>query len=86
MESEKPKEQRLRESITLLKKFPTLGIPLDDPSVVELKTHLDAYIHKGTCWKGSVDFLQYGRIADVDLPKEANKSIEVTLRLRNNRV
>jgi hypothetical protein len=82
MLTNKPKEIRVRESITLLKKFTQLGIPLSDPAVKELKQHLDAYINDGLCWKGSVDFLRFGRIADVNLPQGANETIEVTLRVK----
>ena len=80
----KPKDARVRESITLLKKFTQLGIPLTEPAVKELKNHLDEYINKGTCWKGSIDFLRFGRIADVNLPHGADETIEVTLRIASN--
>lgn len=81
MASEKPKEARVRESVTLLKKFVKLGIPLTEPPVKELKMHLDAYINDGTCWEGTIDFLRFGRVAEVKLPKGANETIEVTLRV-----
>lgn len=81
MASEKPKESRVKESITLLKKFPKLGIPLTEPAVKELKKHLDAYINDGTCWEGTIDFLRFGRIAEVKLPFSKNETIEVTLRV-----
>jgi len=80
MISLKPKDARVRESVTLLKKFTQLGIPLTEPAVKELKSHLDEYINKGTCWKGSIDFLRFGRVADVHLPQGAEETIEVTLR------
>jgi hypothetical protein len=48
--------------------------------VQELKKHTDAYIHEGVCWSGSISFLAYGRIAEVNLPRRADKQIEVTLR------
>jgi len=82
MLTDKPKEIRVRESITLLKKFTQLGISLSDPAVKELKQHLDSYINDGVCWKGSVDFLRFGRIADVNLPQKADETIEVTLRVK----
>jgi hypothetical protein len=80
----KPKDARVRESITLLKKFGQLGIPLTEPAVKELKKHLDDYINNGTCWKGSIDFLRFGRIADVNLPRGADETIEVTLRIASS--
>ena len=78
--SEKPKEERLKESLEIFRSLKTLGIPFDAPEVQELKKHTDAYIHEGICWSGSVSFLAYGRIAEVNLPRRADKQIEVTLR------
>lgn len=81
MASLKPKSERLRETIELLQKFPSLGIPLDSPEVQELKTHLDAYVKEGVCWNGTISFEAYGRMAIVNLPKQADTPIEVTLRV-----
>ena len=78
--SEKPKEERIKESIEIFRSLKTLGIPFDAPEVQELKTHTDAYIHEGVCWSGSISFMRFGRIAEVNLPRRADKQIEVTLR------
>ena len=78
--SEKPKEERLKESLEIFRSLKSLGIPFDAPEVQELKTHVDAYVRDGICWSGSVSFLAYGRIAEVSLPRRADKQIEVTLR------
>lgn len=80
MISKKPKESRVRESVTLLKKFTQLGIPLTDPGVRELKQHLDEYIKEGTCWQGNILFYRFGRMAEVNLPEKAEDTIEVTLK------
>jgi hypothetical protein len=80
MTTEKPKELRVKETVELLKKFPTLGIPLDSPEVMELRQHLNAYINDGTVWSGTISFRSYGRMADVTLPRRADKPIEVLLR------
>ena len=78
--SEKPKEERLKESLEIFRSLKTLGIPFDAPEVQELKAHMDAYIHEGMCWSGSISFMRFGRIAEVNLPRRADKQIEVTLR------
>jgi hypothetical protein len=78
--SEKPKEERIKESIEIFRSLKTLGIPFDSPEVQELKTHTDSYIHDGMCWSGSISFMRFGRIAEVNLPRRADKQIEVTLR------
>ena len=81
MASEKPKEDRLRECITVIKKLTgDLGIPYESPEVQELKSHFDAYIKDGTVWNGTVSFAAYGRMAVVNLPRKATAQVEVTLR------
>ena len=79
--TEKPKNVRLQEIIAILNKLEGLGIPIESAEVQELKSHFDLYLHSGICWTGTVPFLNYDRIATVVLPKQANKTIEVTLRV-----
>jgi hypothetical protein len=79
--TEKPHAERVKETVEILKSISGLGIPLDSPEVAELRAHLNAYIKEGTCWSGSISFLRFGRIAEVNLPRRADKAIEVTLRL-----
>jgi len=80
--TEKPVADRVRESVTLMKKLTQdLGMSKESPEVQELKSHLDDYIKNGTCWTGHIVFSSYGRIADVHLPQKASKPIEVTLRV-----
>ena len=79
MKTDKPVDIRIKEVITVLKKITSLGIPLESDEVQELKGHFDRYIKEGECWEGSVSFHKYGRIANVKLPKRADKTIEITL-------
>ena len=81
MSSEKPQADRIQETIAILQKIRELGIPLDSPEVTELKGHFNAYIKEGVCWSGTISFSRYGRIVDVNLPRRADKLVEVTLRL-----
>jgi hypothetical protein len=78
--SEKSKEDRLKESLEIFRSLKKLGIPFDSPEVQELKTYMDAYVRDGICWSGTVSFLRFRRIAEVNLPRRADKQIEVTLR------
>lgn len=78
--SEKPKDERLKESLEIFRSLQTLGIPFDSPEVQELKTYVDAYVREGICWTGTISFLRFGRIAEVNLPRRADKQIELTLR------
>lgn len=79
--SEKPQEDRIQETLEILRSIRSLGIPLDSPEVQELKDHFNAYVKNGLCWSGSISFERFGRIVDVNLPRRADKLVEVTLRL-----
>ena len=79
--TEKPQADRIKETMEILKSINILGIPLNSPEVNELKGHFNNYVKDGTCWAGSISFERFGRIVDVNLPKRADKLVEVTLRL-----
>jgi hypothetical protein len=79
--SEKPKDERLKESLEIFRSLKSLGIPFEAPEVCELKTYIDAYVNDGICWSGIISFIRYGRIAEVNLPRRADKQIEVKLRV-----
>ena len=64
-----------------MKELRNLGIPLNCPEVTELREHLNAYINEGVVWQGTVSFLRFGRIAEVTLPRRADKLIEIKLRV-----
>lgn len=81
MKTEKPQEDRIKETVNILRDLSGLGIPLKSPEVLTLKEKLDAYIKEGECWEGTLNFLQFGRMAEVKLPRRADQAIEVRLRL-----
>lgn len=81
MTTEKPKDECLKESLEILRNIQTLGIPYNSPEVQELKSRLDAYINDGIPWCGTISFRRFGRIAEVNLPRRADKPIEVRLRV-----
>ena len=81
MECEKPKEERLKECVAILKDLQGLGIPYDCPEVMKLRTHISAYVNDGICWEGRIDFSFYGRIAEVKFPRRADRAVELLLRV-----
>ena len=81
MTSEKPKEQRLEEVVNVLRDIRGLGIPIKSPEVAALQERFSAYVNDGVCWAGTIDFSAYGRMAEVNLPRRADKPIEVRLRV-----
>ena len=79
--TEKPVEDRIRETMEVMHAIKTLGIPLDSPEVAELRGHFNSYIKDGICWSGTLNFLRFGRIAEVELPRREDKEIVVKLRV-----
>jgi hypothetical protein len=80
MASEKPVGDRIKECTAILNDIQSLGIPHSSPELTKLRTHMNEYIRDGTCWSGRIDFTAYGRIAEVVLPRRADKAVEVLLR------
>jgi hypothetical protein len=78
---DKSQADKLKECSAVLKDLTGLGIPLDCPEVCTLRRHFNNYIKDGIPWEGTVDFRAYGRIAEVKLPRRADRAVEVLLRL-----
>ncbi len=77
-------KHRLQQTVAVLRKLTVdLGIPYDSPEVQELKGHLDTFVRSGEPWEGSVSFLPWDRMADVQLTRKGN--VEVTLRFVHKR-
>jgi hypothetical protein len=81
MASEKPVADRVQECSAVLRDIAGLGIPSFSPELVKLRGHMNDYIREGTPWTGTIDFGAYGRIAEVILPRRADKAVEVLLRV-----
>lgn len=81
MASEKPIDERIKECVTILKDIEGLGIPNNSPEVSLMRAHFNSYIKDGICWTGTIDFRAYGRIAEITLPRRADRAVEVRLRM-----
>jgi len=64
----KPIEERLKESMTLLRKLQELGIPSSDPSYKEMSTIMNTWIKGGPTYQGTIDFKPWNRRAKLLLP------------------
>lgn len=72
----KPKLDRVKESVTLLKKLQEIGIPDSEPGYKITKEHLDKWIAGSESlesWSGRVDFPRFGRRAELILPGRADR-------------
>ena len=75
----KSKMDRVKESITILKKLQELGIPTTEPGYRQTKEYLDQWIAGGDVWSGRIDFPRFGRRAELVLPVRPDKSISMKL-------
>lgn len=65
----KPKDERVKETITILKKMMELGISKMDPSFIDLKQKMTNWVETGNAWNGKIQFKHYNRVAIINLPE-----------------
>lgn len=82
---EKTKEDRVKETLTILKQLLDLGISQADPSYKEIKTRFDEWIQTGEYWAGSIHLARYGRRADIELPRRSGRSASLNLKVVKTR-
>jgi hypothetical protein len=70
----KTKEDRLKEGVNLLKQLQGGGVKNMSPGYQELKGKITDWVNSEDGWEGSISFAEYGRVAEVELPKWNNKS------------
>ena len=75
-------ENRVIESVRVLKQMKQYGITDGVSGYAELKLEIDRYIKTGESWMGKIAFPDIGRVAHVSLPKRANHTIEVSLKVK----
>ena len=81
--AEKPKEDRLKEGISLLKQMNNMIQDLDHPGMVELKKVITTWVNDGKVYDGKIDFYDHDRYAEVSLPRTANRA--ATVAFKNNK-
>ena len=75
----KSKMDRVKESITILKKLKELGIPTNEPGYLLTKQHLDEWIQGGPQWDGRIDFPRFQLRAELVLPVRPNRVVQITI-------
>ncbi len=81
---DKPKEERLKETIRLLKRLQEAGIHDSDPGYTETKRLLSEWVRVEPVVEVTrhiVEFPRYGRQAFIVLPKRADRAAEITLKM-----
>lgn len=75
-----PGYTRLDECLQIMKQINDFGIPTEYPPRKELSRRLSDYVKTGEPWAGKIKFDAYGRVADVVLPRRADREIRVILK------
>lgn len=70
---------RVQECINIMKQLRDLGIPNEYPPLKELSRRLSDYVKTGEPWAGKIKFEAYGRVANVILPRKADRQLVVVL-------
>jgi hypothetical protein len=78
----KPKAERLSEGINILKQLRENGVKDHSLGFIELKTKISEWVSSEDGWEGTIDFSDYGRIAEVELPKYTNKSAGLNFKVK----
>jgi hypothetical protein len=78
----KQKDERLKEGINILKQLHDAGVKDYSLGFIELKTKISEWVNGQDSWEGNIDFRDYGRIAEVSLPKYTNRSAEINFKVK----
>ena len=73
MPQQKTKAERVKESVTLLKRLMEVGIHSEDLGYKATKQVLDTWISDGLPKTETIDFARYGRIGHLTLPQDSGK-------------
>lgn len=78
----KLKADRLKEGINLLKQLKDSGINDFSFGYIEMKEKISEWVKSDESWEGQIHFRDYGRVAEVDLPKYNNRSASINLKCK----
>jgi hypothetical protein len=81
MKSEKKKEERLKEGLSLLTQLQKGGVRKNSLSFLDLQQKISTWVSDGTPWDGTVPFPEYGREAIVSLPRYNNKAAGINFKV-----
>lgn len=78
----KPKEERLRETVTILKKLQEVGIADTDLGYIQVKTYMSAWVSATTLESAAykLDFPRHGRKGELVLPSKAGRAASLSLK------
>lgn len=75
----KPQSERLKETVSLLKKLKELGVLTNDAGYIEIKQRLDEWVQGGEKWSGIIEFSRLDQKVELDIPTKPGKELMVKL-------
>ena len=78
--AQKPKEERLQETITILKKLQEVGIHDTDPGYKQVKELMTAWVKEGEASAHKIEFPRHGRRGELVLPWRAGRAATLALK------
>jgi hypothetical protein len=72
---------RVKETVTILKKLQEVGIAPTEPGYVQVKNHMDDWIKNGGRHTHEIHFPRYGRVGELVLPSRAGRTATLSLKM-----
>lgn len=79
--TDKPKEERLKETLRLLKGLKANGLTEGDGCYGAIKGLLSQWVNTGEAVDTSIDLFRQNRIAHISLPKGADRPATIALKV-----
>jgi hypothetical protein len=80
MPDPKPKEDRVKETIEILKKLRELGVTEREPGYILTKQKFSEWVNTGEAWSGDIEFPYLQRKAEIVLPARADRVASLLLK------
>ena len=81
MSTQKPKEERLKETLRLLKGLKANGLTEGDGSYAAIKGLLSQWVENGEAVDAKIDLFRQNRVAHISLPKGADRPATIALKV-----
>lgn len=79
---EKAQRDRLNEGITLLTQLKNAGIKEHTMSYLQIKQKISEWIKTGIPFEDKIEMEEYGRVAEIALPRYNNRIAEIQLKVK----
>jgi len=77
---QKTKLDRVKETMTILKKLKELGIRVADPGYIGVKDAMTEWINTGEPAEKKIEFPFHGRVAELELPYKERETATMVLK------